>query len=549
MADTNTTNENEETPEPEQHFLGLLAEFEGPDQLVEGCDKARRAGYKKMDAFSPFPIHGIDDAIGIKKTKLPLMVFCVGMTACLIGLALQFYTNGYTQDSPVFPGYPFLISGKAMFSLPANIPVTFEVIVLLSAFTAFFGMWALNGLPKLSNPLFRNDNFRKATSHGFFLYVEKGDGSFNETSTESELQEWGANQVERIEAPEEELSVPSYFKLTGLIVAALILVPPVVIFRAQYTKNPLPRMHVNPDMDRQYRGETQDESPMIDGKPMFADKRVMRRDPAGTIARGELGKLIDHEFFHGVKAGSPISTQVALVSYVQDSSSEGLSSQEAAKSADGKMVEKELDWITEFPEQIKSKLQSGEIGEEFYQRGKQRFDIYCSVCHGYAGYGDGHVSQRGMALNIQQKAEWVQAKSLYDPKVMANPVGRIFDTITNGRGAMGPYRSQITAEDRWAIVFFVKSLQMTRLGEKTDAPDVRWQAWEQVSPEPTAAEDANETEDASKSDSPSESNDNKQASQETKGEQLVLQPNASALKAKHETVIAKVIEPQRESAQ
>lgn len=549
MADTNTTNENEESPELEQHFLGLLAEFEGPDQLVEGCDKARRAGYKKMDAFSPFPIHGIDDAIGIKKTKLPLMVFGVGMTACLIGIALQFYTNGYTQDSPVFPGYPFLISGKAMFSLPANIPVTFEVIVLLSAFTAFFGMWALNGLPKLSNPLFRNNNFRTATSHGFFLYIEKGDGSFNETSTESELQEWGADRVERIEAPEEELSVPSYFKLTGLIVAALILVPPVVIFRAQYTKNPLPRMHVNPDMDRQYRGETQDESPMIDGKPMFADKRVMRKDPVGTIARGELGKLIDHEFFHGVKAGSPISSQVALVSYVQDSSS-----QETAKSADGKMVEKELDWITEFPEQIAAKLQPGETGEEFYKRGKQRFDIYCSVCHGYAGYGDGHVSQRGMALNIQQKAEWVQAKSLYDPKVMANPVGRIFDTITNGRGAMGPYRSQITAEDRWAIVFFVKSLQMTRVGEKSDAPDARWQAWEQVSPEPATAEPAKaESGDAKESGkkpgTQSETNENKQANQETKGEQLVLQPNASALKAENETVIAKVIEPQRESAQ
>ena len=523
MADTNTPSEN--SSEPEQHFLGLLAEFDGPDQLVDGCDQARRAGYRKMDAFSPFPVHGIDDAIGIKKTKLPLMVFGVGMTACLIGLALQFYTNGYTQDSPVFPGYPFLISGKAMFSLPANIPVTFEVIVLLSAFTAFFGMWALNGLPRFSNPLFRNDNFRKATSHGFFLYIEKGDGSFSESSTESELKEWGANHVERIAAPEEELSVPSYFKLTGLIVAALVLVPPVVIFRAQYTKNPLPRMHVNPDMDRQYRGETQDESPMIDGKPMFADMRVMRIDPTGTIARGELGKLVDNEFFHGVKAGSPLSNPVALVSYRQNSNQESAT----------KPTEKELDWITEFPDQIAAKITPGDTGTEFYNRGKQRFDIYCSVCHGYAGYGDGHVSQRGMALNIQQKAEWVQAKSLCDPEVMADPVGRIFDTITNGRGAMGPYRSQITAEDRWAIVFFVKSMQMSHLGEKSDAPDERWQNWDQVNPTESAGGNAGEptdvkTKDGQPKKDPSKSNENKQANQEANREQLVLQSNASALK-------------------
>lgn len=264
---------------------------------------------------------------------------------------------------------------------------------------------------------------------------------------------------------------------------------------------------------------------MIDGKPMFADMRVMRIDPTGTIARGELGKLVDNEFFHGVKAGSPLSNPVALVSYRQNSNQESAT----------KPTEKELDWITEFPDQIAAKITPGDTGTEFYNRGKQRFDIYCSVCHGYAGYGDGHVSQRGMALNIQQKAEWVQAKSLYDRKVMANPVGRIFDTITNGRGAMGPYRSQITAEDRWAIVFFVKSMQMSHLGEKSDAPDERWQNWDQVNPTESAGGNAGEptdvkTKDGQPKKDPSKSNENKQANQEANREQLVLQSNASALK-------------------
>ena len=94
-------------------------------------------------------------------------------------------------------------------------------------------------------------------------------------------------------------------------------------------------------------------------------------------------------------------------------------------------------------------------------RGKQRFEIYCSACHGYSGNGDGLVNQRAMSLNASGKAAWTAAKSLHDPEVKKNATGRIYDTITNGRGTMGPYRSQIPLEDRWAIVMYVKSLQET----------------------------------------------------------------------------------------
>lgn len=475
MVDTDNTHEAEN--ESGEQFLGLLARFEDPHSLVEACDHARLAGYTKMDAFSPFPVHGIDDAIGIKRTKLPVIVFCVAMMACGIGLLLQWYTNSYTQDSPIFPGYPFKISGKAMFSLPANIPVTFEIIVLLSAFTAFFGMWILNGLPKLSNPLFKHPEFRRSTSDGFFLFIDKEDGSFNQTSTQDELMDWGAAEVDPIATQEEELHVPGYFKLVGLILVSLLLVPPVMIFRAQYTKNPLPRLHVNPDMDRQHRAEAQDASPKLGDGYLFADERAMRKDPAGTIARGELGMIEDVEFYAGIKHGSMTRDKLAKANSGEVSDTTASQQQP------------ELDWLEEYPAAIREKLSSKETGIQFYERGKRQFDIYCSVCHGYAAYGDGHVSKRGLVLNVQQKAEWVQAKSLYDPVVMKQPVGRIFDTITNGRGGMGPYRSQITAEDRWAIIFFVKALQNTKNGEKQDVPeDARLESWEQVDPAPAAAD-------------------------------------------------------------
>jgi mono/diheme cytochrome c family protein len=89
------------------------------------------------------------------------------------------------------------------------------------------------------------------------------------------------------------------------------------------------------------------------------------------------------------------------------------------------------------------------------------FNINCSVCHGYAGEGDGLVNQRAMALAVNGTATWTTAKSLYDPTVIEQPVGRIFDTITNGRATMGPYGSRISPQDRWAIVLYVKALQET----------------------------------------------------------------------------------------
>ena len=121
--------ETNENTNDDQRFVGLLAQFEDPKSLVAACDQARQAGYKKMDAYSPFPIHGIDPAIGIKRTILPFIVLAIGLGACGVGLALQYYTNNDVSTFGMFPGYEFKISGKPYFSLPANIPVTFEIIV------------------------------------------------------------------------------------------------------------------------------------------------------------------------------------------------------------------------------------------------------------------------------------------------------------------------------------------------------------------------------------------------------------------------------------
>ena len=134
---------------------GLLAEFESVEKLLAAAEAIRKAGYTRFDAHSPIPVHGLDEAMGIRPTRLPLVVLLGGAAGCAGGLLLQWWTNAVD--------YPYMISGKPLFSLPANIPVAFETTILFAALTALVAMLALNGLPRLYHPLFTNRAFKRAT--------------------------------------------------------------------------------------------------------------------------------------------------------------------------------------------------------------------------------------------------------------------------------------------------------------------------------------------------------------------------------------------------
>jgi mono/diheme cytochrome c family protein len=440
-----------------QKFLGLLAQFDDPDTLVHACDQARQAGYKAMDAYSPMPIHGIDPAIGIKRTILPFIVLFVGLNALFIGLFLQFYTNS-ADWSPIFPGYAFYISGKPIFSLPANIPVTFEIIVLSSAFATFFGMWILNKLPRFANPLHRISRFSRATNDRFFLMIEEKDDNFDRSGTETQLNEWGATAIEEVNEDMTDQKVPKVFKMIAVLGSLLLLVPPVMIFRSAGMTNRAPRLHVVPDMDWQDKRKTQTLGPTLaNGESLFTNHRTMQGLIPGTLARGDLE--IDTEYFGGFVAGDGTHGDDDHASATIDGASvrTGLGTQdddETAAQEPAAETAEEPNWVTSFPEGVT-------VSQETLARGKARFEIYCSACHGYAGNGDGLVTKRAESLNATGKAAWTAAKSLHDPEVKKNAVGRIYDTITNGRGTMGPYKSQIPVEDRWAIVMYVKALQET----------------------------------------------------------------------------------------
>lgn len=185
--------------------VGLVAEYTDVTSVTEAAKKVRDAGYKHWDVYSPFPIHGIDAAMGIRPTILPWLVLCGGLTGCVTGILMTFWINARAYKFPWpfdwvnFQGYDYLISGKPLWSLPANVPVIFECTVLFSALTTVFGMLLLNKLPMLYHPLFKLDRFRRATSDRFFIALDAGDPKFDHTGSKDLLQSTGATNVETIE--------------------------------------------------------------------------------------------------------------------------------------------------------------------------------------------------------------------------------------------------------------------------------------------------------------------------------------------------------------
>ena len=178
------------------NLYGLLTEFSAASQLMGAVEKCRDQGFTRWDVHTPFPVHGMDDAMGIRGTQLPWIVLAGGLTGLGLATLMQWWMNAVD--------YPFYISGKPLFGIPANIPIMFELTVLLSAFATFFGMWGLNGMPRLYHPLFNNRRFRRATQDKYFIVIEAKDPKFDLEKTRAFLASLGGDAVEEVkESPED----------------------------------------------------------------------------------------------------------------------------------------------------------------------------------------------------------------------------------------------------------------------------------------------------------------------------------------------------------
>lgn len=180
---------------------GLLAEYADVGALLKAAARIRDAGFSRWECYTPFPVHGLDKAMGAKHTRLPWLVLLCGILGCLSGLLLSWYTNATSYDGVPYAlrGYEFVISGKPFWSLPANIPPIFELTILFSAFGAFFGMLAFNGLPRFYHPTARSRRFGRVTSDRFFIAIEAADPKFDRTATANLLRDTGSDHVEALE--------------------------------------------------------------------------------------------------------------------------------------------------------------------------------------------------------------------------------------------------------------------------------------------------------------------------------------------------------------
>ncbi len=179
-------------PNAPKQLWGVVAEFEDEEALIKaGSAMHHEHGYTKLDAMTPFPVHGIEAAIGIPRSILGYIVICVGLTGTMTAILLQWWTGAVD--------YPLVIAGKPLFAFEFAMPIMFDLSVLFSAFCCVFGMLALNGLPRLYHPTMNFSRVARATDDGFLLVVEKNDPRFSAVETRQLLLNLGASSAEIVE--------------------------------------------------------------------------------------------------------------------------------------------------------------------------------------------------------------------------------------------------------------------------------------------------------------------------------------------------------------
>ena len=420
MSVEKTISRSDTLDENEVGSGGLIASFSEVKPLLEAVKALRSKGYKRIDVHSPHPIHGLDDALSLKGSPLPWGAIAGASVGLGGGLWMAWWMNAVD--------YPFIISGKPMFSVLPSLPVAFELAILLAAFAVFGGAIVFGGLPRLSNQKFRIPAFARATNDRYVLAIDSKDERFDAAVTESLLIDLNGDSIAQIPAVSaDEKKIPKFIWMAAAILFVLSLIPVAMVAKARASTSTKPRLSFISDMDHQPKFKAQTTS------NLFADGRSMRPQVAGTIARGDLRE--DDRYYRGL-ASVPEEVPPAGESQVA-----------------------KPDWVTEFPLPVDEKL---------IRRGQQRYQIFCATCHGQGGDGDGLVTLRALEL---EQGTWVKPTSLHAEPIRNQPVGQLFNSISNGVRKMPAYASQIPVDDRWAIVAYMRAMQRTRIGTAADVPE------------------------------------------------------------------------------
>jgi mono/diheme cytochrome c family protein len=282
----------------------------------------------------------------------------------------------------------------------------FELTILFSAFATLGGMLFLNNLPLLSHPLDLKERFRRVSDDRFFLLIRARDAQFDEEETRKLLLDTAPVVLDNVQEDRTTSSqIPRALIYVGVIAVGLSIVPFALFAKARASKMEEGRRHLVWDMDftPSYKAQS--------FNPLFEDGRSMRKPPLGTVSQGHLN-ADDHLHLGKLPGGT---------------------------------------WATTLPKGVEPTAETMALG-------KVKFETYCTPCHGYAGEGNGMVHLRATSL----KQGWVPPTNLLEERLVYQPAGQIFNTIKNGIRNMPGYASQIDAEERWAVILYLRALQESR---------------------------------------------------------------------------------------
>lgn len=373
-------------------LFGIAALFDNPESIIAAAKKVVNEGYKKFDVNTPYPLHGMDSAMGLKRSKLGFVTLFFGFSGTAFILWFMYWTMSVN--------YPLVIGGKPYFALPAFIPITFEFTVLLAAISTVFGMiMAFFNLPYNNHPIHDTEYMRRVSVDKYGLVISSEDPIFNEREVTALFNELRAVSIEEIYYPEIEKYPVFDLKFIGF----LIIIALITSGTTYWTLNKFMFMVPFNWMENQDRVNPQSKS------QFFSDQFGMREPVEGTVARG----------FTPYPYMGIAEPKEYLVNPILPT-------------------------------------------KESIELGKRKFLTFCSPCHG--NFADGDSRLRG---------QFPSPPSLHTQRAIDFPDGRIYHVITNGQNAMPSYASQITREERWSIVNYIRVLQRAENATTADIKEIK----------------------------------------------------------------------------
>lgn len=360
----------------------VTAIFDTPDEIIHASKETVKAGYKKFDTNTPYPVHGIEKAMGIGSSYLGFFTLFLGLSGAAFAFAFIYWVSAID--------YPLIIGGKPFFSWPAFVPVTFEVTVLSAAVGTVLTMIALFfKFPNNSHALHDTTYMKKVSCDKFGLCIVSIDKNFEEAKVTDFLKSIGGKDIETIYYPEKKEINPFDPKFIMLLVLVALVVSGGTYFMLNKLifMEPFTWMAVQDRLDPQSKNI------------MFADGFGMRLPVEGTVARGHL----PYEF-------------------------KGMTDS-AVKVVPNPLI----------------------FSKEVVAKGKEKYNTFCSPCHGYYGKGDSRLN-----------GQFPNPPTLHSDKVRNWQDANVYHVIFNGQNAMPSYAKQLTADEGWSIVHYIRVLQRSQ---------------------------------------------------------------------------------------